>query len=161
MVAEAELRFDDALSQAAVVAAEMQRRGWLKGGDGPLAPEDWEHVARAVRDEGFAARNPHLSQAAGILNTATQVSMEKFDRSMRDLARRRQLEYEPEAGRRTGADRVRRRSVPRPRPAAAQTGSRPCCASPRERTGTEPSQNCASTAHCWQESPGWRKSIAC
>jgi Cu(I)/Ag(I) efflux system membrane protein CusA/SilA len=30
-----------------------------------------------------------------VLNTATQVSVEKFDRTMRDLARRRQLEYEP------------------------------------------------------------------
>src|SRR3954452_19052562 len=33
------IEFDDALAQAAVVAAEMQRRGWLKGD--VVKPEDW------------------------------------------------------------------------------------------------------------------------
>jgi Cu/Ag efflux pump CusA len=90
------IRFDDALGQSAVVAAEMQRRGWLRGNASQLRPEDWADVARAVRDEDFARRNPRLTEAANLLNTATQVSVEKFDRSMRDLAKRRQLEFEPQ-----------------------------------------------------------------
>lgn len=61
------LRYDDAMKQAALVAREMQQRGML-GADGDLAP---------------------------ILNIATQAMLEKFDRSMRELARRRQVEYEP------------------------------------------------------------------
>jgi Cu(I)/Ag(I) efflux system membrane protein CusA/SilA len=67
------LRFDDALAQAAVVAVEMQRQGWLKGHIGSASP----------------AADP-------LLNTAAQISVESFDRAMRDLARRRQIEFEPQ-----------------------------------------------------------------
>ncbi|HEV8379688.1 MAG TPA: efflux RND transporter permease subunit, partial [Tepidisphaeraceae bacterium] len=62
-----QIRFDDALKQAGIVASEMQKRGWLK----------------QIPD-------------ANLLNLATQITVEEFDRSMRDLARRRQLEYRPQ-----------------------------------------------------------------
>src|SRR4051812_6732699 len=60
------IRFEDALAQAQVVAEEMQRHAWLKKGD-------WTEL----------------------LNTSSQLAIEKFDRSMRDLARRRQIEFQP------------------------------------------------------------------
>jgi Cu(I)/Ag(I) efflux system membrane protein CusA/SilA len=58
------INFDDAMNQAKVVAQAMTQRGWLKGFD----PE--------------------------LLNTASQIAVSEFDRSMRDLARRRQIEFE-------------------------------------------------------------------
>jgi Cu(I)/Ag(I) efflux system membrane protein CusA/SilA len=60
------INFEDALAQAKVVADEMERRGWLKAGD---------------RTE--------------LINSATPNAIEQFDRTMRDLARRRQIEFEP------------------------------------------------------------------
>ena len=63
------LRFDDAMRQAKVVAEAMRQRAWLRG----------------TSDE--------------LLNTATSVAVEKFDRTMRELARRRQVEYEPQVAR--------------------------------------------------------------
>ena len=62
-------RFADAMAQAKTVAAELQRRGWLNG----------------TSDE--------------LLNTATSIAVEDFDREMRELARRRQVEYEPQVAR--------------------------------------------------------------
>ena len=59
------LRYEDALAQAKVVADEMEKHGWLKKGD-------W----------------------TDLLNTSAQLALEKFDRSMRDLARRRQIEFQ-------------------------------------------------------------------
>ena len=87
--------FNDALQQAAVVAAQAQRLGWLRT-DGDLTPEEWVDVARAVRDAEFAQRNPRLSRYAELLNTVASVVVEQFDRAMRDVAHRRQVEYEPE-----------------------------------------------------------------
>jgi Cu(I)/Ag(I) efflux system membrane protein CusA/SilA len=57
------IKFDDAMKQAAVVAEAMKQRGCLKGFDDDL------------------------------LNTASQIALSEFDRSMRDLARRRQIEF--------------------------------------------------------------------
>lgn len=91
------VQFDDALKQAGVLAAEMQRRGWLKGEI--LKGDSWETVVQAVTDAELAKRKPHLAPAVDLINTATQVSVDKFDRAMRDLATRRQVEYEPELGR--------------------------------------------------------------
>lgn len=59
-------KLDDAMAQGRLVAEQMQRRGWLKG------------------------------QSPDLLNTAVQIAVERFDRTMRELARRRQVEYEPE-----------------------------------------------------------------
>jgi len=64
------ISFDDAMAHARIVAVEMEKRGWLK--------------------------NIHSPEFDPILNTATQIAVDRFDRSMRDLARRRQLEYEPQ-----------------------------------------------------------------
>jgi len=83
------ITFDDALRQAAVTAREMQGRGWLKGAD-------WDEAAKAVEDAELAKRRPQLGAAVDLLNTATQVAIENFDRGMRDLAKRRQMEFEPE-----------------------------------------------------------------
>jgi Cu(I)/Ag(I) efflux system membrane protein CusA/SilA len=63
------LRLEDATAQAKIVADGMIQRGWLKAKDGKLSDD--------------------------FLNTAVMASLEKFDRSMRELARRRQIEYEP------------------------------------------------------------------
>ncbi len=92
-----QIRFDDALRQAAVVAVEMQQRGWLKSNG--LRPGDWERAAAAVNDPELLKRYPALNDATNLLNTATQIAVEGFDRSMRDLARRRQLEHRPELAR--------------------------------------------------------------
>ncbi|MGE5609232.1 MAG: efflux RND transporter permease subunit, partial [Bacillota bacterium] len=45
------MEFDDALRQGAVVAAEMQRRGWLKA-EG-IQPDDWANVPSAVKDSEY------------------------------------------------------------------------------------------------------------
>jgi Cu(I)/Ag(I) efflux system membrane protein CusA/SilA len=63
------IHFDDAKSQAQVVAHAMADKGWLKLKDGKLSED--------------------------VLSTATMTAIEKFDRAMRELARRRQMEYEP------------------------------------------------------------------
>jgi Cu(I)/Ag(I) efflux system membrane protein CusA/SilA len=84
------LNFSDALDQAAVVAAEMQTRGWLKAGK-----VDWKLAAKCVEDEKLRERNPQLGDAVSLLNKSAQNLVEQFDRSMRELARRRQVEYEP------------------------------------------------------------------
>jgi Cu/Ag efflux pump CusA len=89
------LNFDDALQQVATIAEEMQRRGWIKGESGFL-PEDWHRAARAVSDPELVQRNPKFAKPAELLNTAVSVSVEKFDRSTRELAKRRQVEYAPE-----------------------------------------------------------------
>jgi Cu(I)/Ag(I) efflux system membrane protein CusA/SilA len=91
------VQFDDALKQAGVIAAEMQRRGWLKGDI--LRGDTWAIVVQAVTDTNLAKEKSHLAPAVDLINTATQVSVDKFDRAMRDLATRRQVEYEPEVGR--------------------------------------------------------------
>ena len=93
--------FDDALAQGAAVAAEMQRRGWLKADNDKLTPEAWPDVVRAVKDAEYLKREPRLAKASELLNTAVSVVVEKFDRSARDLARRRQVEYGAEL-----ADRI-------------------------------------------------------
>jgi Cu/Ag efflux pump CusA len=91
------MEFDDALRQGAVVAAEMQRRGWLKSD--ALQPDDWTEVPAAVKDSEYLKFHPKLTKASELLNTAVSVAMEKFDRTLRDLARRRQVEYEPAVAR--------------------------------------------------------------
>ncbi len=91
------LDFDDALRQGAVVAAEMQRRGWLKSDT--VGPEDWADVPTAVKDSEYLKFHPKLTKASELMNTAVSVAVEKFDRTMRDLARRRQVEYEPTVAR--------------------------------------------------------------
>jgi hypothetical protein len=55
------------MKQATIIAHEMTNRGWLK-----QMPD------------------------ANLLNLSTQIAVEEFDRSMRDLSRRRQLEYRPQ-----------------------------------------------------------------
>jgi Cu(I)/Ag(I) efflux system membrane protein CusA/SilA len=75
----------------------MQRRGWLKSD--AVNGDDWSDAARAVSDEDLLRRKPRLSDATNLLNTATQIAVEEFDRSLRDLARRRQLEYRPQLAR--------------------------------------------------------------
>ncbi len=87
------LEFDDALRQGAVVAAEMQKRGWLKSD--AVTPADWADVPTAVKDSEYLKFHPKLTKASELMNTAVSVAVEKFDRTMRDLARRRQVEYEP------------------------------------------------------------------
>ena len=87
------LEFDDALRQGAVVAAEMQKRGWLKSD--AVTPADWADVPTAVKDSEYLKFHPKLTKASELMNTAISVAVEKFDRTMRDLARRRQVEYEP------------------------------------------------------------------
>jgi Cu/Ag efflux pump CusA len=90
------IQFNDMLDMSAVVAAEMQRRTWLRGGPNNLSADDWQSAAKAVVDPDLLKQRPQLTDASNLLNTATQHSVEGFDRSLRDLARRRQLEYEPE-----------------------------------------------------------------
>jgi Cu(I)/Ag(I) efflux system membrane protein CusA/SilA len=63
------IRFEDAMAQADVVVDAMQKSGSIKLKDGKLSND--------------------------LLNTATMVAIEKFDRSMRELARMRQMEFEP------------------------------------------------------------------
>ncbi|MGA2497763.1 MAG: efflux RND transporter permease subunit [Tepidisphaeraceae bacterium] len=87
------LEFDDALRQGAVVAAEMQKRGWLKSD--AVTPADWADVPAAVKDSEYLKFHAKLTKASELMNTAVSVAVEKFDRTMRDLARRRQVEYEP------------------------------------------------------------------
>ncbi len=87
------MEFDDAVQQGAVVAAEMQRRGWLKSD--AIKPEDWKDVARAVKDADFLKRHPNLRKATELLNTGVSMAAEKFDQSMRQFARQRQQDYEP------------------------------------------------------------------
>ncbi len=64
------MKFDDVTAQANVVATAMQHKGWLKFPNNDKADPE-------------------------VLNTAVMVSIEKYDRFMRELARRRQIEYEP------------------------------------------------------------------
>lgn len=90
--------FADAMAQGAVLAAEMQRRSWVKAEQG-FAQQDWPAAARAAQDSEYLRFYPRLTKAAELLNTAVSVASEKFDRTMRDLARRRQAEYEPEMAR--------------------------------------------------------------
>lgn len=87
-------RFDDTLDQAARVASQMQQRNWLRSDN--VKPDDWAEVIRAVHDTDYAKRYPRLGPAADLINTASSVAAEKFDRTMRNLARRRQVEYEPQ-----------------------------------------------------------------
>jgi Cu(I)/Ag(I) efflux system membrane protein CusA/SilA len=49
-----------------------------------------------VNDSDLLKRRPALTDATNLLNTASQITVENFDRGMRDLARRRQIEYAPE-----------------------------------------------------------------
>jgi Cu(I)/Ag(I) efflux system membrane protein CusA/SilA len=90
------LLFDDALTQASAVAADMQTRGWLSAGPQKLQSADWTDAAKAVNDPNLLQRQPRLGDAVNLLNTATQIAVEGFDRATRDLARRRQLEFEPQ-----------------------------------------------------------------
>src|SRR5205807_1229104 len=82
------LEFADAVDQAAEAAWEMQRRGWLNAAD-------WKMAAKAVEKPELAKQNPALGPAVELLNTSAQVALEKLDRAIRDLAVRRQAEYEP------------------------------------------------------------------
>ena len=86
--------FADALKEAGIIAAEMQRRGWIKAER--INNDEWPLVVQAVDDAEILKRSPRLTDATALLNTATQVAVEAFDRAMRDLARRRQIEYQPE-----------------------------------------------------------------
>ena len=85
--------FDGALRQGAVLASEMQKRGWIKSDI--IRPDDWADVAAAVRDNEYLKFHPKLTKASELLNTAVSVALEQFDRDLRNLARRRQVEYEP------------------------------------------------------------------
>ena len=91
------MEFDDALRQGAVVAAELQRRGWLKSD--VITADDWADVPAAVKDPQYLKFHAKLAKAAELLNTGVSTAAEKFDRSMRDMARRRQVEYEPTVAR--------------------------------------------------------------
>ncbi len=84
------IRFDDALDQALDVANEMQRNGWLKYPNGKWVEAYW-----AAKDPRLLQRYPDEASAVQVFNTAVMASIEQFDRAMRELARRRQLEYEP------------------------------------------------------------------
>jgi Cu(I)/Ag(I) efflux system membrane protein CusA/SilA len=86
------MEFSDVLEQAVVVATEMEHHGWLRGCN--LQPASWADAARAVEDSAFAQSHPKLAAASDLLNTATQVSLESFDKALRNLAVRRQVEYE-------------------------------------------------------------------
>ncbi len=90
------VEFADALSTAAELAQQMQQRGWLSGE--LLKGDSWAAVAKAVVDPEFAKTKPHLGAAVELLNTATGVSVDKFDRSMRELAARRLVESERPLG---------------------------------------------------------------
>src|SRR5581483_6861103 len=84
--------FDDALEQAAIVAAQMQQKGWLKADQENISPQDWARVASAVQDPEYLKRNPRLTRPSELLNTAASVAVDKFDADMRAFARRRQVE---------------------------------------------------------------------
>jgi len=94
-------KFDDALDYGAILAGEMQRRGWLRAEK--LQPEQWSDVVRAVGDPLYVQRYPRLGKPSEVLNTASSVAVEKFDRIMRDFARQRQIEYEPQIAKELGA----------------------------------------------------------
>jgi len=91
------MEFRDVLRQGGAAAAALQRAGYLQGGGS--RPEDWPEVARAVSDAEFLKGHPQYTQPVAVLNTAASVASEKFDADLRDLARRRQREYEPELAR--------------------------------------------------------------
>ena len=88
------IQFNDAVAQGAIVAAEMQRRGWLESDT--IKPEEWGNVIQAMNDPEYLKRQPRLDKAVELLNTGVSVAVEKFDRTMRGLSRRRQVEYEPD-----------------------------------------------------------------
>ncbi len=90
-------RFDDAMRQGAVIAGDLQQRGFIRGGS--LQPRDWANAARAAQDPAYAKASPALAAPSELLNTAASVAIEKFDAAMRGLVRRRQVEYEPELAR--------------------------------------------------------------
>lgn len=91
------IAFDDALRQGGVIAADLQRRGYLTSDR--IGPDDWDRVVAVTRDPKRLQFEPDLAPAAELLNTAVSGAVETFDRSMRELARRRQLEYAPIAAR--------------------------------------------------------------
>jgi Cu(I)/Ag(I) efflux system membrane protein CusA/SilA len=96
------VRFEDALAQGKELVAALQASGHLEGS---LPPEKAETLA----------------------NNATMDAMVEFDRTLRELAHRRQMEYEPvlakdllEATVEDLLDLFRRKEVLRQEPAAAQ-----------------------------------------
>ncbi len=91
------LKFDDLVAQAGVVAQRLAKEGAIAGGT--LNSGDWKNAVRAVGDEEYLKYNPRLSDAVGLLNVTSMGVSERFDRAMRELARRRQLEYAPEMAR--------------------------------------------------------------
>lgn len=91
------LEFADALDQAAAVASMCQQRGWLGG---PLLSlETWKTAAKAVDNERLLRERPELVAPAALLDTVAQRAEKRFDSSLRDLASRRELEYQPELAR--------------------------------------------------------------
>ena len=91
------LKFDDLVAQAGVVAQRLQDEGTIAGAN--LNSGDWKNAVRAVGDGEYLKYNPRLSSAVELLNVTSMGVSERFDRAMRDLARRRQLEYAPELAR--------------------------------------------------------------
>jgi copper/silver efflux system protein len=91
------VEFSDLLAQGGRLAAALQREGLFQ--NGALRPDDWPNVVRAVRDADYLRQNPRFTQASEVLNTAASVASEKFDAAMRELAHRRQREFEPDLAR--------------------------------------------------------------
>jgi Cu(I)/Ag(I) efflux system membrane protein CusA/SilA len=90
----------DALEQAATVAAQMAERGFLRFPD--AHGKDYE-IRRALRHKGDPAVPKALADEASLVELATQIAVEKLDRAMRELARRRQVEYDPVVARELAA----------------------------------------------------------
>ncbi len=86
------LRYEDLAEQAGIVAAKLQEQNLLVAGQ--VAKDDWSKAVKAMQDPQFLKYNPRLGPAVELLNVATMSVSEQFDRALRDLARRRQLEYE-------------------------------------------------------------------
>ena len=96
--------FGDLVKQAGVVAADLQQRRLLKAGS--ISGDDWQKAVRAVDDAQYLKYNPRLSQAVELLNVVCMSVSERFDRAMRDLGRRRQLEYAPQVTRKVAEKAV-------------------------------------------------------
>ena len=87
------LLYKDLVEQTGVLAEHLQEAGLLSGG--VLQSGDWRNAVKALQDAEYLKYNPRLNPAVELLNVATMSVSEQFDRGMRDLARRRQLEYAP------------------------------------------------------------------
>jgi Cu(I)/Ag(I) efflux system membrane protein CusA/SilA len=77
------LTFEDAVHRAQQVLTIMQEKELISGAT------DWPAAARGVSDARFAEYHPDLAKAIDLINTVASISIERFDRSMRDFARDR------------------------------------------------------------------------